>query len=95
MDVRDWMEAFYGTIQDDPRVGTLHISLYMALFSAQTRQDQNPFEIDRDTLMQAAKIRARSTYHLAMHQLVEYGYIRYEPSLGTGSRSRIHLCKLL
>lgn len=95
MDVRDWMEAFYGTIQDDPRVGTLHISLYMALFSVHAKDGQNPFEIDRDALMQAAKIRARSTYNLAMNQLADYGYIRYEPSAGIGSKSRIQLCKLL
>lgn len=95
MDMRVWLEAFYSTIKDDPRVGTLHVSLYMALVSVYIKEEQNPFEIDRDTMMQAAKIRARSTYHLAMHQLVQFGYIRYEPSAGSGLPSKIHLCKIL
>jgi hypothetical protein len=49
----------------------------------------------RDEIMQASKIRSKSTYHRCIRELDSYGYVKYYPSKNamTGSRIRIVIFK--
>ena len=72
---------FYETIDDDPRIGVTHISLYIALLQRWNLNNcENPVAIARSDIMKAAKINSRSTYNTCINDLKNYGYIRYFPS---------------
>lgn len=90
----DTLESYYEAIEKDNRVGTVHISLYMALLFAGSKCESNPFELERKEIMKSAKINARSTFDLCINELKEFGYIGYEPSKGTGIKSKVFLKKL-
>ena len=66
-----------------------HLSLYSALLVSHERaRGANPFRISRRELMAQSAIRSFATYHKCITDLVEGGYIQYEPSyhpsLGSG-----------
>ena len=86
---------FFSAIKEDPRIGATHISLYMALFQFYyLNRLNNPIAITRTSVMEVAKIRGLATYHKCMKDLVECGYIQYEPSFDPGVRSRVYLLKV-
>lgn len=83
---------FYAAIKDDHRIGTTHISLYMALFHFYSlNQFQNPIAITRASVMEAAKISGLATYHKCIKDLQEFGYIIYTPSYNPSIGSNVHL----
>ena len=89
------LTSFYSAIKSDPRIGTTHISLYMALFQFYNlNRLTNPIAITRTSVMEVAKIRGFATYHKCMKDLVECGYIQYEPSFDPGVSSRVYLLKI-
>jgi len=68
------------------------ISLYMALFQFYNlNRLANPIAITRTSVMEVAKIRGLATYHKCMRDLVECGYIQYEPSFNPGVSSKVYL----
>ncbi|MEJ7831218.1 MAG: hypothetical protein WKF91_23635 [Segetibacter sp.] len=72
---------FYEAIEDDVRIGTTHISLYIALLQQwNINGGINPIQIVRSEIMKAAKISARCTYNKCINNLQEFGYITYQPS---------------
>ena len=86
------LTVFYKAIADDARIGTTHISLYMALLQQwNLNGGMNPIIIARVTIMKAAKINARYTYNKCMNNLQEYGYITYLPSSNPCSSSTVFL----
>jgi len=86
------LTVFYEAIADDARIGTTHISLYMALLQQwNLNGGMNPIIIARVTIMKAAKINARYTYNKCMNNLQEYGYITYLPSSNPCSSSTVFL----
>ena len=96
MEVVKELTAFYKEIDEDNRIGTSHISLYMALFQAYNLNNfGNPFYINRRGIMRASKICGLATYHKCIKDLAELGYIKYEPSYNPAIRTRIHLLKLV
>lgn len=85
---------FYETIADDNRIGYSHISLYVALlYYIQDKPLQNPLHIYRNKIMQTARM-SRRTYNKCMRELVDYGYLKYEPSSNPARGSKIILNKL-
>ena len=85
---------FYAAIQDDPRIGTTHISLYMALFQLYNLNGfANPISICRKRVMEAAKISGLATFHKCIKHLDEFGYIRYLPSYNSAINSQVYLLK--
>ncbi len=83
---------FYSAIKGDHRIGTTHISLYMALFQFYNLNKlENPIKITRTAVMEVAKISGLATYHKCMRDLVEYGYIQYEPSYNPSISSLVYL----
>jgi len=87
--------SFFSAIKEDPCIGATHISLYMALFQFYNlNRFTNPIAITRTSVMEVAKIRGLATYHKCMRDLVECGYIQYEPSFDPGVSSKVHLLKV-
>lgn len=86
------LSGFYEAIEDDVRIGTTHISLYMALLQQwNLAGGRNPFLIERVVIMKAAKINARYTYNKCMNNLQEFGYITYLPSTNQFTNSTVYL----
>lgn len=83
--------GFYNSIADDARISATHISLYMALLQQwNTTGGLNPFPIQRDSIMKAAKISVRVTYNRCMNNnLNDYGYITYFPCVNSFRRSTV------
>ena len=89
------LTSFYSAIKTDNRIGTTHISLYMALFQFYNiNKLNNPIVITRTAVMEAAKISGLATYHKCMKDLVEFGYIQYLPSFNPAIGSRVNLLKI-
>lgn len=81
---------FFSAIRDDNRIGTTHISLYMALFQLYNlNQFKNPVEITRAEVMGVAKISGLATYHKCIRDLTEFGYIQYQPSYNPAISSKV------
>lgn len=75
------LNSFFLAIRDDCRIGTSHISVYMALFHFYSLNEfQNPVRITRAEVMKQAKIGGLATYHRCVKDLAELGYIKYQPS---------------
>ena len=89
------LTTFYSAIKSDHRIGATHISLYMALFQFYNlNRLTNPITITRRAVMDVAKISGLATYHKCMKDLVEFGYIQYEPSYNPAINSQVYLLKL-
>lgn len=88
------LSGFYRAIADDARIGSTHISIYMALLQQwNINGGNNPVNIERILIMKAAKINARHTYNKCINELQEFGYIKYEPALNGSISSRVFLNK--
>lgn len=75
------LSAFYKAIAHEARIGSTHISIYMALFQQWNKNGgNNPIKIERTNIMKAAKINSRQTYNKCLNELKDYGYIDYKPS---------------
>jgi hypothetical protein len=94
MELKEHFREFYQSILTDPRIGTVHISMYMALLIACMLQDcENPIQINREALMHCAKINARATYYKSLQDLHSFGYITYVPSHNLFLGSLVYLKK--
>lgn len=77
----DIISAFFLKVAANPKIGTTHIGLFMALLHCwKEQQCQLPFNISRSRLMKLAKIKSTSTYHICIKDLKECLIINYEPS---------------
>jgi hypothetical protein len=89
------LTSFYSAIKSDHRIGATHISLYMALFQFYNlNRLSNPIQITRTAVMEVAKISGLATYHKCIGDLLEFGYIQYEPSCNPAISIRVHLLKI-
>lgn len=86
---------FFKAIEDDPRVNSRHVSLYVSLFQFWINKDGgNQLELFSKEVMNICKISASSTYHKTIRELHDFGYINYNPSFNHNQRSRICLTKI-
>jgi replication initiation and membrane attachment protein DnaB len=89
------LTVFYSAIKDDNRIGTTHISMYMALFQFYNLNlFTNPIQITRGMVMEAAKINGLATYHKCIKDLSDFGYIQYLPSYNPSINSQVYLLKI-
>jgi len=89
------LTSFFAAIREDNRIGTSHISLYMALFQFYNlNKFENPILVNRLAIMRTAKIYGLATYHKCIKDLVEFGYILYMPSYNPGLSTCIHMLKV-
>ncbi|RWU08123.1 hypothetical protein [Pedobacter chitinilyticus] len=64
----------------DPRIAPIHISLYAALlFILEREGGEQPIIFKRAELMAISRIGGFNTYHRTLNDLIERGYIRYQP----------------
>lgn len=92
MEIFPPLTIFYTAIAQDARIGTTHISLYMALLQQwNLNGGKNPIFVERNNIMKAAKISSRQTYNQCMVNLHEFGYIVYKPARNGAVRSEINL----
>jgi hypothetical protein len=71
---------FYSRIVDDARIGSSHITLYLALLLKwESIGKDRSLKIKRDEIMRLAKINSRQTYNKRMKELHTFGYIIYSP----------------
>ena len=83
---------FFTAIANDPRIGSTHISIYMALLQYwKEHQYATPFYVFSRDIMRIAKVSASATYHKTIWDLNNFGYIRYEPSFKRNQGSKIHI----
>lgn len=67
-----------------------HISLFTAMVICCQKQGQkSPFRITRRELMSLSAIRSFNTYHKCLRELVNQGWIDYNPSYNTITASQI------
>lgn len=86
---------FYTAIKEDHRIGTTHISLYMALFQFYNLNGfTNPVEITRAAVMKVSKIQGIATFHSCIKDLIDSGYIIYKPSFNPSISSKVYLLKV-
>lgn len=84
------LNGFFERLAKDERLSSYHISLYLALFqhwNANRFSDQ--FTISRTEVMSLARIGSANTYARCMKELVECGYITYQPSSNLHSGSKV------
>jgi hypothetical protein len=87
--------SFFELAEEDPRIRSCHLGLYTALLSECLRcGGANPFSFSRARIMKMAKINSRSTYSVAMGDLVSFGFIKYLPSKNSLTASQVFLRKL-
>lgn len=93
--MEEMMAAFFSAVEEDCRISTSHVSLYMALLALQSRNgEMNYFALDRKSIMKTSKISGLATYHKCIRDLHDYGYISYLPSNNRNIRTRVGLVRL-
>jgi len=86
------LNGVFGQFSKDNRLNPTHISLYVALFQFwNTNYFKSEFFINRDEIMQCAKIGSKSTYHRCIKELHHWNYIVYTPSHNPFKGSRIKM----
>lgn len=84
--------TFLKKAADDRRLLPSHLSLVMAIFYFRTDDAPGaPTRISRSKLMRFSRIQSIATYHRCLKQLIDYGYISYEPSYHPKNASSIWL----
>ncbi|QEC58596.1 hypothetical protein FSB75_21490 [Flavisolibacter ginsenosidimutans] len=83
---------FFEVIENDPRINTTHVSLYMALLLYwKAHEFAVPLQVFSHEVMPLAKILSSTTYHQRLKDLNDFGYIRYEASYKRNVGSKIYL----
>lgn len=91
MEILKPLSDFFKAIKKDCRISVTHIGIYTALL--QFRADRgfiNPIQVYSYEIMEIAMISSPKTYHKCMHELNEYGYIKFVPTRNRNQRSTIY-----
>ena len=76
------LNAFFSLVRCDNRLTSSHVSLYMALFQCwNSNRFQNPFPINRETILQLSKIGSKTTYHKCIRELHQAKYINAQSGI--------------
>lgn len=85
------LSDFFKAIEKDYRISVTHIGMYAALL--QFRVDKgfvNPIQVYSYEIMEIAMVSSPKTFLKCMHELNEYGYIRYVPKRNRNQKSTIY-----
>jgi hypothetical protein len=89
------LTGFFEKVTVDYDLNPTHISLYIAMFQAWNQNRFiNPICISRDELMRISKISSKATYHKCIKDLIENGYIIYNPSFNPYKSSTVEILGL-
>lgn len=87
--------AFFRAVEEDNRILTSHISLYMALLVVASQCGQaDSFGVNRRAIMKVSKINGLATYHKCIRDLHDFGYVNYKPSHNSNVQTRVSLVHL-
>jgi hypothetical protein len=88
------LSDFFTAVDGDPRISITHIGLYAALLQYWSEHRfENPVYVFSYEIMKIAKISASTTFHKAIRELSEYGYIKYEPSFKRNKGSKVYFIR--
>lgn len=94
MDFSKLLSDFFFAIENDPRISITHIGIYAALLQYWSEHHfENPVHVFSYDIMRIAKISASTTFHKAIRELSEYGYIKYEPSFKRTKGSKVYFIR--
>src|SRR5688572_16314119 len=92
METLDRLSGFINRVASDERLRPIHISLYFALcHSWIVSKFERHYHVSRRQLMRLSRIQSKSTYHKAISELADLGYISYRPSFHPKEGSEITL----
>ena|SRR5687768_7667672 len=92
METPDQLSDFISRVASDERLKPTHISLYVALcHSWIINRFKQRYNVSRKRLMRQSRIQSKSTYHKAISELVDMGYISYRPSYHPKEGSKVTL----
>lgn len=84
------LECFLKSVAEDKKLLPTHISLFMAVFYySKAGSPLTSFQVCRRKLMYFSRIKSKSTYHKCLSDLVELGYLFYQPSYDPGKGSTV------
>ena len=84
-------EAFE-RFHNDIRIKQGHITLYLAFFQKWNREFfKKTLTVNRELIMERAKIRSKTTYHNYLKDLNDWEYLHYYPSYHPARGSRIKM----
>ena len=76
----------------DHRIKQGHITLYLAFFQKWNREYfKKTITINREQIMDRAKIKSKTTYHNYLRGLNDWGYLQYYPSFNPARGSEIKM----
>ncbi|MCV9932904.1 hypothetical protein OIU80_11470 [Flavobacterium sp. LS1R47] len=85
------LSDFFKAIEKDYRISVTHIGIYAALLKFRTDGGFiNPIKVYSYEIMKIAMVSSPKTYYRCMHELSEYGYIKYVPTCNRNQRSTIY-----
>jgi hypothetical protein len=87
-EITDFMER----VEKDPRLGPMHISLYLAILFYWLRQGgAGPAIVSGRQLMPLSKIGGPTPMYKYLRELHAFGYIVYQPSMSPKGKTRVYL----
>jgi len=88
------LSDFFSAIENDYRISITHIGIYAALLQYWSEHHfENPIHVFSYEIMRIAKISASTTFHKAIRELSEYGYLKYEPSFKRNQGSKVYFIR--
>ncbi|KVV16198.1 hypothetical protein ACRASX_14810 [Flavobacterium sp. TMP13] len=91
MDQSNSFSNFFVGIQNDFRISTTHIAIYMALLQSRIERGfANPIQVFAKEVMPIAKVSSQRTYNKILHDLNDYGYIKYVISFKKNEGSKVY-----
>ena len=86
------LSDFFKAIQNDPKIGPVHIGLYAALLHCYVINGcTNPIRAYSYEIMKLVKVSGRCTYVKCIKELDDWGYLTYHPTRKRMEKSRIYL----
>ncbi len=88
------LNAAFELFNNDIRIKQGHITLYLAFFQKWNREFfKKTITVNRELIMERAKIKSKTTYHNYLKDLNDWGYLQYFPSFHPARGSKIRLLK--
>ncbi len=86
------LTTYLHKIVSDKRLKPVHFSLTLAICDTWIKCNfEQPFRVSRSELMRASRIRSYATYHKAIKELQQSGFLKYTPSYHPVKASTVYL----
>lgn len=86
------LNAVLERFNNDERIKQGHITLYLAFFHKWNREFfKETLTVNRERIMERAKIKSKTTYHNYLKDLNEWEYLKYYPSYNPSRGSKINM----